>query len=115
VRAPRLRIERGEGPGVLRVTGELDRSNAGILLEAVRLAARRVPPGAAVELDCSGVAFLDASGSETLVRAARFLAPRRELVVLDPGALAGELLRLRARTTSLLTVVSSDDALPRAS
>jgi hypothetical protein len=64
-----------------------------------------------LELDCAGVAFLDASAVETIVRAALELAPARELVVVEPGAVIGRLLRLLARTTpSLVVVAAHDDA-----
>ncbi|MGZ4108322.1 MAG: STAS domain-containing protein, partial [Actinomycetota bacterium] len=114
VGAPRLRIER-VAPGRLRVTGELDRSNAQILSEAVRIAAAGVPPGAAVEVDCSGVAFLDASGSQTFLDAAGALGPERTLLVHEPGAIAARLLRLLATTEPSLVVPSDEVALQRAS
>jgi anti-anti-sigma factor len=113
VRAPKLRIERVR-PGRLRVTGELDRSNAPVLSEAVRIAAGGVGTGS-IEVDCSGVAFLDASGSQTLLEAARSLAPPQRLVVRQPGAVVGRLLELLARTEPSLVVVPEGTPLRRAS
>jgi anti-anti-sigma regulatory factor len=114
MRAPMLRIER-VSPGRLRVTGELDRSNASVLGEAVRIVAGGISPGDPVEVDCSGVAFLDAAGSRTLLDAARALAPTHRLLVRQPGALVGRLLQLLARTEPSLVVVSEDVHLRRAS
>jgi ABC-type transporter Mla MlaB component len=114
VRAPVLRIER-TAPGRLRVTGEVDRSNAAVLAEAIAIAAAGVPDGSPVEVDCSGVAFLDASGSQVLALAGREAAPSHPLVVLEPGRVIGHLLRRLARHTPTLTVLSDETALPRAS
>jgi anti-anti-sigma regulatory factor len=114
MRAPMLKIER-VSPGRLRVTGELDRSNARVLGEAVRIAAGGVATGAPVEVDCSGVAFLDAAGSRTLLDTARALAPTHRVLVRQPGAVVGRLLQLLARTEPSLVVAADDVPLRRAS
>jgi anti-anti-sigma regulatory factor len=81
----------------------------------VAIAAAGVARGAPVRIDCSGVAFLDASGSQTLVRAASEVAPLHPLVVVEPGPAVGHVIRSLARQTPSLTVVSDEAPLARAS
>jgi hypothetical protein len=109
-----LRIER-VAPGRLRVTGELDRSNAQILSEAVRIAVTGVPPGAAVRSN----ARVSAS---SIPRARRPSSTPRErsgptavCSFTSRGAIAGRVLGLPPPTEPSLIVASDDVALQRGS
>jgi anti-anti-sigma factor len=53
--------------GILRISGEIDLSNAEELVGAIQAAAR---DGQEVQLDLSGVTFIDSSGLHAIRRAA---------------------------------------------
>jgi anti-anti-sigma factor len=54
------------GRVVVAVSGDLDLASADRLWEELD---RRIVPGAAVTVDCSGLAFVDSMGLRTLIRA----------------------------------------------
>ena len=78
-----------DGPGRLRLAGELDM--AGVPEVWARLAGE----GGDVELDCSGVTFIDASGLHLFVRVHRACEARgATLAIVDPSWYVIRLLAL---------------------
>lgn len=79
----------GGSPPVVRVVGELD------LATVPRLNSALAGLDGDVELDCSGVEFIDAAGLTAFLRAHDACAARgSKLVVLDPSPAVDRLLRL---------------------
>jgi anti-anti-sigma factor len=76
-----LRVSRTKQPRGLRLSGELDVSNARTLARAL---STEVSEGGDVTVDLSGVAFLDSTGLEALIRAARDLQGRGRLILVSP-------------------------------
>jgi anti-anti-sigma factor len=77
---PLLRVEGATGAPWLRVSGEVDVSNAGDLERALRTAHARVAGD--LHIDLAGVDFIDVAGLRTLTVAARDLNERGGLLVL---------------------------------
>lgn len=86
-----LQIEKTEEPKGLRLTGELDASNVEQLGAALR---PDIDAGGDVVLDLSGLRFMDSSGIQVVVRAARDLEGRGNLILLQPGDAVRRLLEL---------------------
>jgi anti-sigma B factor antagonist len=79
----------GENPAVVRVEGELDLAGVSRLVAVVE----RLDGD--IELDCSGLTFIDAAGLGALVKAHRTCENRgAQLVVLDPSPTVTRLLYL---------------------
>jgi anti-anti-sigma factor len=86
-----LQIERTESPRGFRLVGELDASNVAQLSEALE---PELESGGDVTLDLAGLAFMDSSGIQVLVRAAQSLDTRGSLTLVSPGSLVRRLLEL---------------------
>lgn len=90
-------VVNGRRPAVVRLTGELDLDGVPRFLSAVaRL-------DGDVELDCSGVEFIDAAGLGAFLRAHEACAARgSRLVLVQPSPAVDRLLRLVELDTVLL-------------
>jgi anti-anti-sigma factor len=91
-------------PVVIKVSGELDVSNANQLDEAIQVALRETPSGRAapsdeVVLDVAGLDFMDSSGLAVFVRAA---AGGTTVRLRSPSRIISEIVR----ATGLDNVVS---------
>jgi anti-sigma B factor antagonist len=86
-----LRIEKTESPRGLRLVGELDASNIEQLSDAL---APDLAEGGDLTLDLAGLAFMDSTGIQVLVRSAQELDGRGTLVLLSPGSLVRRILEL---------------------
>ena len=69
--------ERGRG---LRLEGEFDLANAPEVASAIA----ELSGDGRVDVDMSGVTFIDTSGLHALIRGARSLAPDTPIVLVDP-------------------------------
>jgi anti-anti-sigma factor len=84
-------------PAVVRLIGELD------LAAAPRLESELAGLDGDVELDCSGLEFIDAAGLAALLRAREACAAGGwTLVLVDPGPAVDRLLQLVELDTVLL-------------
>lgn len=90
-------VDDGRGPAVVRLTGELD-------LDGVpRFHSALAGLDGDVELDCSGLTFLDAAGLGAFLKAQETCAVRgSKLVLVDPSPAVDRLLRLVELDTVLL-------------
>ena len=86
-----LQVERVEDPRGFRLVGELDASNVGVLSDAL---GRELDKGGDLTLDLSGLAFMDSSGIQALIRAAQGLAGDGKLILRQPGDLVRRILSL---------------------
>jgi anti-anti-sigma factor len=86
-----LQVERVDDPRGFRLVGELDASNVGVLSDALT---REVDRGGDVTLDLAGLAFMDSSGIQVLIRAAQGLAGSGKLILRQPGDLVRRILSL---------------------
>jgi anti-sigma B factor antagonist len=86
-----LQIERTESPRGLRLVGELDASNIEALSDAL---APELDQGGDLTLDLAGLAFMDSTGIQVLVRSAQELNGRGTLVLVSPGSLVRRILEL---------------------
>ena len=87
----------GHRPVVVRLLGELD------LAAAPRLQSALAGLDGDVELDCSGLQFIDAAGLAALLEAQKACAAGGwRLVLVDPGPAVDRLLRLVELDTVLL-------------
>ena len=74
---------------LVQVRGEVDRSNARLLLEALYVVASA---GDQVTVDLAGVTFIDLGGVRALVDIAALLAPDRQLTLVSPPRLLRRIL-----------------------
>ena len=86
-----LEIEKMDRPRGFRVAGELDASNATTLSEAID---PEVARGGDLTLDLAGLAFMDSTGIQVLVRTAQGLEGRGNLILLSPGHVVKRILEL---------------------
>jgi anti-anti-sigma factor len=86
-----LDIEPTEEPRVFRISGELDLSNAGDLLETL---VEPLRSGGDIRLDVSGLRFMDSSGVRAVVHISKTLEGRGRLVLLRPQAAVRRVLDL---------------------
>ena len=86
-----LQIEKTESPRGLRLVGELDASNVDQLSEAI---APEIAEGGDLTLDLAGLAFMDSTGIQVIVRTAQNLGERGTLVLVSPGSLVRRILEL---------------------
>jgi anti-anti-sigma factor len=98
-------VERLEDPRGFRLVGELDASNVGILSDAL---SKEMERGGDLALDLAGLAFMDSSGIQALIKTAQELAPRNKLVLRSPGDLVRRILSL-IPMTKLANVEIVDD------
>ncbi|HEY6744326.1 MAG TPA: STAS domain-containing protein [Mycobacteriales bacterium] len=88
-----VEVVRGDCHETVRVRGELDIATAPLLRAALDGVYARRPER--VEVDLSGITFLDASSIATLIAARRRLAAQRAaLVLVDPSSIARRVIRL---------------------
>ncbi len=86
-----LQVERVEDPRGFRLVGELDASNVGVLSDALT---RELDKGGDLTLDLAGLAFMDSSGIQALIRAAQQLSGQGRLILRSPGDLVRRILSL---------------------
>jgi len=86
-----LQVERVDEPRGFRLIGELDASNVGVLSDALT---REVGKGGDLTLDLGGLAFMDSSGIQALIRAAHGLEGHGRLLLRSPGHLVRRILSL---------------------
>ena len=86
-----LEIETTQEPRGVKLTGELDASNVDDLSSSIR---RMIEEGGDLTMDLGDLRFMDSSGIQVLVRAARDLSERGNLILLNPGDVVRRLLEL---------------------
>ena len=86
-----LDIEKTEAPRGFRLIGELDASNVTSLSEALQ---PEIDRGGDLRLDLAGLAFMDSTGIQILVRTAQGLEGRGNLILVSPGNLVRRILEL---------------------
>jgi anti-anti-sigma factor len=91
-----LHIEPTTQPRSLRLSGEVDLSNADLLSQAIE---PWLQSEGDVTLDLEGIVFMDSTGIGVLMHAARELASRGNLRLVSPGPLVYNVLKLIAADT----------------
>ena len=86
-----LDIEKTDAPRGFRLVGELDASNVTSLSEALQ---PEIDRGGDLTLDLAGLAFMDSTGIQVLVRTAQGLEGRGNLILVSPGTLVRRILEL---------------------
>jgi anti-anti-sigma factor len=86
-----LTVERVDEPRGFRLVGELDASNVGMLSDAL---GREVGQGGDLTLDLGGLAFMDSSGIQVLIKTAQEIGQKGRLILLSPGDLVRRILSL---------------------
>jgi anti-anti-sigma factor len=86
-----LDIEKTDAPRGFRLVGELDASNVTSLSEVLQ---PEVDRGGDLTLDLAGLAFMDSTGIQVLVRTAQGLEGRGDLILVSPGNLVRRILDL---------------------
>ena len=86
-----LQIEKTDDPRGFRLVGELDASNVSSVSEAIE---PEVEVGGDLTLDLAGLAFMDSTGIQVLVRTAKSLDGRGRLILVSPGSLVKRILDL---------------------
>jgi len=86
-----LDIERTDAPRGFRLVGELDASNVTSLSDALQ---PEIDRGGDLTLDLAGLAFMDSTGIQVLVRTAQGLEGRGDLILVSPGTLVRRILEL---------------------
>jgi len=86
-----LTVERTDQPRGFRLIGELDASNVGMLSDAL---GREVGQGGDLTLDLGGLAFMDSSGIQVLIKTAQDLGTNGRLILRSPGDLVRRILSL---------------------
>jgi anti-anti-sigma factor len=103
-----LQVAKTESPRGFRLVGEMDISNVGVLAEALEPEVQR---GGDLTLDLAGLAFMDSSGIQAIIRTARRLEGRGRLTLLGPGDLVRKTLD-RVRLWQLANVEITDEEKP---
>jgi anti-anti-sigma factor len=91
-----LNIERTQAPRTLRLSGEVDLSNAGDLSSAI---APWLKTDGDITLDLEGIVFMDSTGIGVLMSTAKSLGSRGTLRLVSPGPLVYNVLKLIAAET----------------
>jgi anti-anti-sigma factor len=86
-----LRVLRSEGSKEVRLVGEVDISTVTALAEALRDDVER---GGDLVLDLAGLAFMDSSGIQLLIKTSKALDGRGRLKLIAPGELVRRTLEL---------------------
>jgi len=86
-----LTVERTDDPRGFRLIGELDASNVGMLSDAL---GREIGQGGDLTLDLGGLAFMDSSGIQVLIKTAQDLGDNGRLILQSPGELVRRILSL---------------------
>jgi anti-sigma B factor antagonist len=94
-------------PGRIKVRGEIDLASSRDLRRC--LEAELAGPSGGVEVDLSGVDFIDSNGLHTLIRAHQYASARgSRLVVVAPSAAVRRVLELTG-CHNILTIASSPE------
>ena len=94
-------------PGCLKVRGEIDLASSRDLRQ--RLEAELDEPAREVEVDLSGVDFIDSNGLHTLIHAHQYATDRgSQLVVVAPSSAVRRVLELTG-CDKILTITSSQE------
>ncbi|MDP9341933.1 MAG: STAS domain-containing protein [Actinomycetota bacterium] len=102
-----LQIEKTNDPRGFRLVGELDASNVGSLTAALE---PDVQAGGSLTLDLAGLAFMDSTGIQVLVRTAKGLGERGRLILVSPGSLVKRILELiPVEKLENVSIVDEDD------
>src|SRR5947209_6185035 len=88
---PAFRALPTTSPRGYRLEGEIDLSNASMLADLLQ---SEVEAGGEMTIDLSGVAFMDSTAIQILLRAGRGLEGRGRLILYHPGTLVANVLRL---------------------
>ncbi len=88
---PAFRALPTTSPRGFRLEGEIDLSNAGALADLLE---PEVASGGDLTLDLSGVAFMDSTAIQVLLRAGKQIEGKGRLVLYHPGSLVSNVLRL---------------------
>ena len=103
-----LDIERTDRPRGFRLVGELDASNVTSLSEVLK---PEIDRGGDLTLDLAGLAFMDSTGIQVLVRTAQGLEGRGNLVLVSPGNLVRRILELiPVQKLDNVEIVGEEDA-----
>ncbi len=87
-----LQVTKTDPPRGFKLVGELDASNVGVLADALDPEIRQ---GGDLTLDLGGLAFMDSSGIQVIVRTAQSLQPLGgRLILRSPGQLVQRVLSL---------------------
>jgi anti-anti-sigma factor len=86
-----LEIEKTDEPRGLRLVGEVDASNVDALNDAIEKA---LGSGGDFTLDLGGLAFMDSSGVQVLIRTAMRLQGQGKLILIQPGDVVRRILDL---------------------
>jgi anti-anti-sigma factor len=78
-------------PRGFRLEGELDLSNATVLSDLLK---PEIEAGGDLTLDLSGVAFMDSTAIQVLLKAGKQIEGRGQLVLYHPGSLVSNVLNL---------------------
>lgn len=89
--SPAFRALSTTSPRGFRLEGEIDLSNAATLSE---LLDPEVAAGGEVTVDLSGVAFMDSTAIQVLLKAGNQIHGRGSLILYHPGSLVSNVLRL---------------------
>jgi anti-anti-sigma factor len=101
-----LQLARTTEPRGFRLVGEIDLSNASTLASALE---REIERGGDIVLDLAGLVFMDSTGIQVIIQAARGLEGRGRLVLLDPGDLVRRTLeRVQVGRLSNVDIVERD-------
>jgi anti-anti-sigma factor len=103
-----LQLVKTESPRGFRLVGEMDLSNVSVLVEALE---PEVVLGGDLTLDLAGLAFMDSSGIQAIIRTARGLEGKGHLTLVAPGDLARKTLE-RVRLGRLANVEITNEAKP---
>lgn len=99
-------IAKPDHPVTVAISGELDMSNAGKLLQWIMSAAEEHPEATTVEVDLQGVQYIDSTTIRTLIES------RRRLIGDGRGfrvhGATGHVARV-LKTTGVLAVLSGED------
>jgi anti-anti-sigma factor len=101
-----LQITSTGSPRGFRLEGELDVSTAPSLVEALTPEIRQ---GGDLTLDLTDLSFMDSIGLLTLIKAARELRSRGNLILFHPGNLVRSLLRLGVGMNKIPNLVVVDE------
>jgi len=102
-----LQIEKTDAPRGFRLIGELDASNVASLSAALE---PDISAGGDLTLDLAGLAFMDSTGIQVLIRTAQQLDGRGNLTLLSPGSLVRRILDLiPVEKLTNVAIIDEDD------
>ena len=88
---PAFRAVPVTSPRGFRLEGEIDLSNASSLAELIE---GSVEAGGDITLDLAGVAFMDSTAIQVLLRAGKAIEGRGRVILSQPGSLVSNVLKL---------------------